>query len=162
MFEKILFPLTLISALGCGLNVGLFFVFSNTVMTALGRLQPAHGIAAMQSINSTILNPLFYLVFFGTAITSLCLGTSLIWRWQHPDAVYILAGCLFYIVGSVLVTIFFNVPMNEALDAVKPESVEAANFWSRYLKNWTAWNHVRTMACLLGSSSFIFALCKYS
>ena len=36
-------------------------------MSALARLQPAQGIAAMQAINITAINPLFMLALFGTA-----------------------------------------------------------------------------------------------
>jgi uncharacterized membrane protein len=43
--------LTMVAALGCGLNAGVFFAFSSFVMKALARLQPAQGIAAMQSIS---------------------------------------------------------------------------------------------------------------
>jgi uncharacterized membrane protein len=46
-----LFILKLLTALGCGLIAGVFFAFSVFVMSALARLQPAQGIAAMQSIN---------------------------------------------------------------------------------------------------------------
>lgn len=46
-----LFTLTLVTALGCGLMAGLFFAFSVSVMKALGHLRSAEGIAAMQSIN---------------------------------------------------------------------------------------------------------------
>ena len=137
---------------------GVFFIFSNTVMSALARLQPPQGIAAMQSINRTILNPLFFVAFLGTAATSILLAISLLWRWQQPGAVYILAGSLLYLVGAILVTIVFNVPMNEDLETLEPESVEAANLWTRYLTNWTAWNHVRTVASFLGAVSFILAL----
>ena len=158
MIDDLFFILTLLSALGCGLMAGVFFIFSNTVMNALARLQPPRGIAAMQSINSTILNPLFFVAFLGTAATSILLAVSLLWRWQQPGAVYLLSGCLLYLVGSILVTIVFNVPMNEALETVEPESVEAANLWTRYLTNWTAWNHVRTVASFLGAVSFILAL----
>src|SRR5262249_36312950 len=42
---------------------GLFFAFSVAVMQALARLPAAGGIAAMQSINIAILNPLFLSVF---------------------------------------------------------------------------------------------------
>jgi len=158
MIENLFFTLTLLSALGCGLMAGVFFIFSNTVMSALARLQPPQGIAAMQSINRTILNPLFFVAFLGTAATSILLAISLLWRWQQPGAVYLLAGCLLYLVGAILVTIVCNVPMNEALETVEPESVEAANLWTRYLTNWTAWNHVRTVASFLGAVSFILAL----
>jgi len=158
MASSIFFILTLLSALGCGLMAGIFFIFSNTVMSALGQLQPPQGIAAMQSINTTILNTLFLIVFFGTAVISVVLAFFLLWIWGQPSSIYIILGVLCYLVGSFLVTIVFNVPMNEALDKVKPDSIEAANLWDKYLNNWTAWNHVRTVACLLGSLLFTLAL----
>jgi uncharacterized membrane protein len=158
MINSLFFILTLLTALGSGLMAGIFFIFSNTVMDALARLQPPEGIAAMQSINSTILNPLFFAAFLGTAVISSLLAVSLFWRWEQPGAVYLLCGSLLYLVGAILVTIMFNVPMNKALDAVEPESVEAANLWTKYLTDWTAWNHVRTVACLLAVISLILAL----
>jgi uncharacterized membrane protein len=51
--------LKLVAVLGCTLIAGVFFAFSNFVMNALSRLSPAQGIAAMQSINLTLTNPLF-------------------------------------------------------------------------------------------------------
>lgn len=62
-----MFALKLLPALGCGLVAGVFFAFSTFVMSALARLQPAQGIAAMQSINITAINPLFMMAIFGTA-----------------------------------------------------------------------------------------------
>jgi uncharacterized membrane protein len=158
MIDNILFTLTLLSALGCGLMAGVFFAFSNSVMKALARLQPPQGIAAMQSINVTILNPLFFVVFLGTAATSILLAVSLLWRWQQPGAVYLLAGSLLYLVGAIVVTVVLNVPMNEGLATVEPASAEAAKLWARYLTSWTNWNHVRTVAALLATVSFILAL----
>lgn len=160
MTNNILFGLCFLSAIGCGINSGIFFVFSNTVMNALGALQSSHGVTSMQNINRIILNPSFFLVFLGTAATSIILAISLIWRWQQPGAFYLLVGCLLYLFGCFLVTIVFNVPLNNALEAVKPESTEAATLWSRYLIDWTVWNHVRTAACILGSAAFTLALCK--
>ena len=158
MTDYLFFIITLLAALGCGLMAGVFFIFSNTVMSALDKLQPPEGIAAMQSINKVILNPLFFLVFIGTAVLCVFLALSLFWNWGHPGYVYMLIGILFYLIGSFLVTVVFNVPMNETLDAVRPDSLETANLWTRYLSDWTAWNHVRAVACLLGAGSFILAL----
>jgi uncharacterized membrane protein len=59
MTNHLLFGLTFVSALGCGLTAGVFFAFSVFVMEALASLPPAQGIAAMQSINVTVLNPWF-------------------------------------------------------------------------------------------------------
>src|SRR5215208_1714033 len=56
------------TALGCGLVAGVFFAFSTLVMPALKRLPPAHGIAAMQSINKLAVTAAFMTTPFGTAV----------------------------------------------------------------------------------------------
>lgn len=157
--NNFLFTLKLFSALGCGLVAGVFFAFSTFVMNALGRLQPKEGIAAMQSINITAINPLFMLALFGTAAACILLAVSSVLKWQQPGAAYLFVGSLLYLIGTVLVTIAFNVPLNDALALVKPDSSEAANLWARYLTNWTIWNHVRTIAALAAAAAFTIALC---
>ncbi|GGD93962.1 anthrone oxygenase family protein [Paenibacillus nasutitermitis] len=158
MTSRLLFSLIFAAALGSGLAAGLFFAFSSFVMNALGRLPSQQGIAAMQSINITVLNPLFSLVFFGTA--SLCAGFIItsFFRWDQPGMGYLLAGSLIYLIGSFLVTIVFNVPLNDALALVEPGSAEGANLWTRYLTVWTTWNHIRTAASLVALALFIYAL----
>jgi len=54
-----IYILILKAVLGCGLVGGIFFGFSAFIMKALKRLPPAQGIAAMQCINVTVINPLF-------------------------------------------------------------------------------------------------------
>lgn len=155
-----LFALKLFSALGCGLVAGIFFAFSTFVMKALAQQTPAQGIAAMQSINITVINPLFMLAFLGTGVTCLILAVSSLLKWHQPGAVYLLIGSLLYLVGTVLVTIVFNVPLNDALAIVKPDSTDGANLWSSYLTNWTFWNHVRTAAALAAATLLTLALCQ--
>ncbi len=72
----------------------------------------------------------------------------------------LLAGSLLYLAGTILVTIVFNVPLNNRLAAVAPESTEGAAMWQHYLRVWTAWNHVRTAASLAAAASFIVALVR--
>ena len=103
--------LTLVAALGCGLVSGIFFAFSTFIMKALARLAPAHGIAAMQAINVDVLNRWFFTVFFGTALCCVALAVSSILGWHRTDAVYLLVGSVLYLVGTMLVTIIFNVPL---------------------------------------------------
>jgi uncharacterized membrane protein len=43
---------------------------------------------------------------------------------------------------------------------VEAESDEGALLWQRYLSDWTAWNHVRTIAALAASAAFIMALVR--
>ena len=154
-----LFLLKIFSALGCGLIAGVFFAFSTFVMNALAQQPPASGIATMQSINLTVINPWFMTVFLGTGATCLFLAISSVLKWHQPSASYLLIGSLLYLVGTVLVTIVFNVPLNDALAIVKPESTEGASLWAKYLINWTFWNHVRTIAALIAAALFTIGLC---
>lgn len=154
-----LFALNLFAALGCGLMAGVFFAFSVFVMSALARLQPPQGIAAMQAINITVINPLFMAVFLGTPIACIFLIISSLSKWHQPAAVYLILGSLLYLIGTFGVTIMFNVPMNEALAIVKPDSADGADLWASYLTNWTIWNHVRTTAAIAAAASLTIALC---
>ena len=160
MIDKLNFVLTFVSLLGAGLIAGFLLAFSIVVMKALAQQPPPQGIAAMQSINIVVLNPIFFTAFFGTAAACLVLIVSAFFRWQRPGAAYLLAGSLLYLVGTILVTIIFNVPRNNALAAVDPTSAESANVWANYLSSWTAWNHVRTIAALAAAASFTIALCQ--
>ena len=160
MTDHLLFALKLSSALGCGLIAGAFFAFSSFVMKALARLQPPQGVAAMQSINTAVINPWFLGVFVGTAAACVALAVLSIVHWHQPGAAYLLAGSLLYLVGTFLVTMALNVPLNDALAAVEPSSVEGGRLWARYLSEWTRWNHVRTVAALAATASFILSLCR--
>jgi len=159
MINNLLFALTILSALGSGLIAGVFFAFSTFVMGALGRLPAPQGIAAMQSINIVVINPWFLGAFVGTAATCALLVVAALFKWQEPGAMLLLAGALLYFVGTFLVTMVFNVPLNDALAAVVPDSSAGASLWSRYLSTWTNWNHVRTIAALAGAALLTVSLC---
>jgi len=146
----VLFWLTLAAALGCALVGGIFFAFSNFVMKALFRIPAPSGIAAMQAINVTVLNPLFLALFFGTA--ALCV-LLLFLRWESLSA---LGGAVLYLIGTIGVTMAFNVPRNNVLARVDPGSSVAA--WRRYVQEWTWWNHVRTLAAVAAAALLIVDL----
>lgn len=156
--DELLFTLTLVAALGCGLVAGIFFAFSNFVMKALARIHAGSGIAAMQSINVVVLNPLFLGLFFGTAAVCLLLAIYSLLRWQSPGTAWLLTGSALYIIGTFIVTIAFNVPRNEALARVDASQPEATRVWRNYVAVWTRWNHVRTIAALAAAAFFTIAL----
>lgn len=155
--ERLLHVLTVLSGLGAGLMAGLYFAFSAFIMAALGRLPPANGMAAMNSINVAILNPLFFVLFFGTAASCLVLAIAAVSAWSVPGAAWLLAGALLYLGGNIVITMICNVPLNTGLGAAAG-TTGAEAVWSRYLSAWTAWNHVRTLACLAAAASFMQAL----
>ena len=145
MFDQLISIVTLCGAIGSGLVAGLMFTFSSFMMTVLGRLPAAQGIATMQSINVAILNPAFGLLFFGTTASTLLVAVTAPFTTELPGAGWRLAGGLLFVIGAFLVTMLANVPLNNALDKVDPASATGAKVWKRYLATWTAWNHVRTL-----------------
>jgi uncharacterized membrane protein len=149
---------TLLCALGSGLVAGLFFAFSTCVMKALGQQPPSQGIAAMQAINVVILNGWFLTVFLGTALICAGLMVTLLLDGQSSDPAYLLVGCVLYITGTFGITMLFNVPRNNLLAKASASSEEAEHLWGSYLIEWTRWNHVRMLAALGASTSFIIAL----
>lgn len=156
--SKTMFVLVLITAAGSGIMSGLFFAFSNFVMQGLGRIPPAQGIAAMRSINVTVQNPIFFLVFFGTGLLGLALAAASLMRWDEAGMALILAGGLLYIASAIGVTLICNVPMNNSLAALEPTSAEAADYWQRYLREWLAWNHLRCLGTLAAMLAFSLGL----
>ncbi len=149
--------LTPVAVLGCALVAGIFFTFSNFVMSALGQLPSKQGIAAMQAINVTVLNPWFFAVFFGTAAACVLIAIRAILGGSGTNALYPLAGTALYLLGCILVTIVGNVPLNDRLARVEPESSEGASLWTFYLSRWTVWNHVRTAASLAAAGFLMMA-----
>ncbi len=126
MIASVFTALVFVAMLGSGIAAGLFFIFSNTIMASFARLPVPQGIAAMQQINVTIITPLFMLVFMGLVVLSLVLGAKAIFGWSEAGAALLLAGSVAYLVGCFLVTMVFNVPLNDALAAVDPASAGRA------------------------------------
>ncbi|MBE9180012.1 DUF1772 domain-containing protein [Oculatella sp. LEGE 06141] len=153
-----LFGLKLFSALGCGLVAGIFFAFSTFVMRALAQRPSAEGIAAMQAINITVINPWFMTVFLGTGVACLVLAIASLFKGHQSHTTYLLVGSLLYLIGCFGVTIVFNVPLNDALAIAQPNSTEGTDLWAKYLTNWTFWNHVRTIAAFGAAALFTLAL----
>jgi uncharacterized membrane protein len=147
-----------IGALGSGLMAGFFFAFSICVMSALGRLPPAQAVAAMQSINVVVINPWFLSVFMGMVVVCVLAVVMAIVSGQPTVLSLAVAAGALYVVGTFLVTMRFNVPLNDALAAVAADGAEAAKLWAHYLSAWTRWNHVRTMAALAATAAFCLAL----
>lgn len=158
MTDAWLTGLLFVSAVGCGLMGGVYFAFSVFVMTALARIDAASGAAAMNSINTVILRSLFMPLFFGTTILALVLAVLALFRWGTPGAPAMLTGGVLYVLGMFVVTMARNVPLNNALQAADPSSGQGAAVWNRYVREWTPWNHVRTVASTAACAAFIAAL----
>jgi uncharacterized membrane protein len=151
---------TVAAAVGSALVAGLMFAFSTSVMPGLARRPDREGIAAMQAMNSAILNPLFGLVFGGTAVLCVVLAVTAPFTTDESHATLRAIGSVLYVVGTFGVTMAVNVPMNEALDALDADSAgdEARSHWRTHLRRWTAWNNLRAVLGTAASVLLILAV----
>lgn len=135
---------------------GLFYTFSFSVMEALDRQSEAQATKTMQSINETILNPAFFVLFFGTAAACAAWIVAALVSWERFGNGFFVCGGVVYLLGSLAVTMGINVPMNNALAALSPESEAAKSYWSHYVTRWTRWNHLRFWSSLTAAALFAF------
>lgn len=145
---------------GSALIGGIFFAFSSFIMKALARLPSSEGMAAMQSINVVVLNPVFLGVFMGTTAISVLVSILAITRWEIPGAPYYLVGALLYFVGTFLVTGMGNVPLNNQLAAVTSNDPAASDIWQHYLDRWTRLNTIRTVSATVAAILILIGLLK--
>ena len=155
--------LTTLALLGSALIGGVFFAFSSFVMRALARAPAQEGIAAMQLINVTVINRSFLGAFMGTTVVSLVIVATTITALNNiiltePAAIFALAGATLYFVGTFLVTMLGNVPLNKRLASVAATDTSAHEVWKHYLQRWTLWNHVRTLAATMAAVFYVLGL----
>jgi uncharacterized membrane protein len=158
--SSLVLTLTVVGLLGTALVAGVFFAFSSFVMPALERMPAAGGMAAMQSINITAVRAAFMTAMFGTALVCVALLVFAVRDWGRPYAVPMLLGSALYLVGVVALTIFFHVPLNDALAALDPNAPSSAPVWADYLSRWGAGNQARWIAPLAGSACYALALIR--
>ncbi|UYM06418.1 anthrone oxygenase family protein [Solicola gregarius] len=149
--------LTLITAVASGAAGGALFPFSTFAMAGLIRLPPSQGIAAMQSINVRAMTPAFMTLLFGTGLLCIVLVVRAIATWGDDSAVPLLVGGIAYLVGTIILTLVYNVPRNDRLAAVDADASDAESVWTTYVREWTAANHVRVVAGVVAAVSFTIA-----
>ncbi len=132
------------------LVAGTFFAFSAFVMAALSACKPEEAAHAMNSINAVIVRSPFIALFVFSGLLSIALP---MWAWfggHRSETGPLLAAGVTYLVGVFVVTVAYNVPLNDRL-AVAPD------FWPQYVSSWQPWNHVRTVASILSAIILVMA-----
>ncbi|MFV0307320.1 MAG: DUF1772 domain-containing protein [Desertimonas sp.] len=131
-----------------GAIFGFFFAWVCSTMWGLDAADPRVAIVAMQEMNASVRNAVFFPAFFLTPVALFGAGWALrrtgrlaAWPW------FAAAGGV-YLVGGLLLTALVNVPMNEDLaDVVVPTDLDAAaRIWEDYSGRWQRWNLTRTIA----------------
>jgi uncharacterized membrane protein len=144
------------TATAAALMAGLFYAFSCSVNLGLARLSNAEYVAAMQSINRAILNPIFFAAFFGAPIllpltTFLHYGQSMRFR-------FLLAATVIYLIGTFGATVFGNVPLNNALDRFNLESASEAETALQRANFETRWNNLNTIRTVSSTLAVILVV----
>ena len=125
-----------------GLFAGFFWTYTISIPAGLGALDDVGYVAAFQSINATIRNAGFGLVFFGAVpIIGVLLALDL--RAGHRRAARYVAAALALVLGVVVVTFAVHVPLNETLAVASPDDATAAR--EAFETAWNRWNLVRTV-----------------
>jgi uncharacterized membrane protein len=148
IFKIVLFLTVLLTAL----ITGFFYAYSCSVNAGLKRLADEGYPRAMQSINKAVLNPLFFISFFGTLIT-LPLST---WMWYSSEGVssdfhLLLIATILYIFGVFLITGMGNVPLNRSLEKFDLDTASAQQIKlmrSAFETPWNRFHTIRTLANL--------------
>jgi uncharacterized membrane protein len=132
-----------VGVLSVGLMAGLFCAFAYAVMPGLAQTDNRSFISSMQRINVVIVNPLFLLIFFGGLGFSVL--AAVLYR-DHGMLWWIVAGAVLYALALVI-TIGFNIPLNNQLDAAGDPAriADPAAVREAFESAWVRWNIVRAV-----------------
>lgn len=139
------------------LSAGLFYAYSCSVNPGLGQLPDDQYLAAMQSINRAILNPVFFISFMGTLI-SLPLAAWLNYQGLSQRFVILTAAAVLYAIGTFGVTMFGNVPLNNVLDSVDLNHASTENMHEIRIAFEVPWNRLHAVRTLANIGALILAI----
>lgn len=130
-----------------GAVFGVYFTYSNSVVPGLDRIEPERAVAAMRGMNVAIINPRFLTTFIGPVVTAAATGFLLLGLDEASAALLFFVAAGVYLLGCLVVTGRFNVPMNNALD--NSTCTDWAALWAGFAPRWRRWNTVRTVASMI-------------
>ncbi|MFI9831927.1 DUF1772 domain-containing protein [Streptomyces sp. NPDC051913] len=120
-----------------GLIAGTFYVFACAVMPGLARSDDRVYVEVMRNINDVIQNPVFMLSFLGALLLT---GVA---AWQgrgQSHRRWVWAALAAYAL-AFLVTVAFNIPLNNGLDT----AADPAGAREDFEDAWVSWNVVRAV-----------------
>lgn len=127
---------------------GFFYAWVCSTMWGLDASEPAIAIQAMQGMNASVRNGVFFPAFFLTPVVLAITAAALIRNRRGNAGLWFALAAGGYALGGFGVTVLVNVPMNEALAlVVVPQEPDAAReIWRSFSERWQVWNQVRAAA----------------
>jgi len=159
MFHAVLMMATFL----CALVAGLLFAFAVVVMPGIRRLDDGAFIRAFQAIDGVIQNkqPLFMAVWVGSLlalIAATLLGVSAL---SGAERLLIVVAALLYLLCVQLPTFAINVPLNNQIQKLDPDSMnETTRRRARevFEPRWNKWNAIRTVGAGVASIMLMLLL----
>lgn len=143
-----------------GLSAGLFYAWEVSVIPGTRKVSDTSYLETMQMINRAIINPRFFTIFFGSLLM-LAISTFL----QYKSGInlnfwMVFIALITYLVGTFGVTVFGNVPLNDALDIINlnelsSDQLEATR--NAYEAKWNLWHKVRTICSVVSFAAILIA-----
>jgi uncharacterized membrane protein len=96
--------------------------------------------------------PIFMLVWLGSALVLLASTALGIWRLEGLDRVLLVVACAIYIFGVQLPTVTINVPLNNHLQSQELDTMtehELLATTKKFESRWIRWNTIRTVVATL-------------
>lgn len=146
----------LITVLLNALSTGFFFAWSFSVVLGTKKVGDYTYLESMQHINKEILNPAFFIVFFGSLMA---LVTTTYLQFNNKTVfVLVLASTIIYLVGTFGVTAFGNVPLNNELEALNINNLDLIELKAFRTYYESAWNHFHNIRTISSMVAFILLL----
>lgn len=141
------------------MNLGVFTLYSHTLMPGLRQLSDSQFVHAFQSIDRHIINPVFMLQFFSPLLLFGLLGAYALTQ-QSASIGTLAIGFVCYL-AVITVTVTINVPLNDGIKAVPTNAPSEKLAKARIAFNeprWKTANAVRGLLCLAAIITTTFAL----
>lgn len=140
-----------------GLSAGFFYAWSVSVIPGTQKIVNSNYLETMQSINRAILNPAFFLIFFGS-IVFLSIGSVYQFHTSKTAFWFMLTASALYLIGTVGVTALGNVPLNNQLDAlnINEMSPEKLSEFRDFYEN--KWNRLHLIRTIFAVGAFLLSL----
>jgi len=138
-----------------GLSAGFFYAWQVSVIPGTKQVSDRTFLEVMQSINRAILNPWFFVIFMGSLLV---LFVALIAQYGQPSFFPVLAALVFYLFGTMGVTIMGNVPLNDTLDVINlsiQDEYALKEIRTLWEPRWNRFHLIRTVCSVL---SFLMVL----
>ena len=147
----------------CSLVAGFLFAFALVVMPGIRSLNDREFIRAFQVMDRVIQNnqPLFMLVWVGSVVALVTSAVLGIGRLDGAGRLLIIFAALAYLLGVQLPTVTINIPLNNKLQTLDVDAMNATTqkaVREDFEPRWNLWNSIRTAFASLASGLLIILL----